>query len=157
ADTESLGVAGVEWLERLARLPAAERRVRVPTITDPRGTDFAAAHRLRQQPWMLDLRRRAIAAFEALRVRVTHPSINDQTIRPAVRGEHVAYGDSGVVIYANSVCGARSNFEGGPSALSAGLTGRTPRYGYHLDQHRRATLVVEARVAPRELDEWGAL
>src|SRR5215471_4305221 len=68
ADTESLGVAGVEWLERLARLPAAERRVRVPTITDPRGTDFAAAHRLRQQPWMLDLERRAIAAFEALGV-----------------------------------------------------------------------------------------
>ena len=39
-------------------------------------------------------------------------------------------------IYSNSVCGARSNFEGGPSALSAGLTGRTPRYGYHLDERR---------------------
>src|SRR5450631_3878712 len=48
ADTESLGVAGVEWLERWAKLPAAQRRVRIPTITDPRGTDFAAAHRLKQ-------------------------------------------------------------------------------------------------------------
>ena len=38
------------------------------------------------------------------------------------------------VIYANSVLGARSNFEGGPSALAAALTGRTPRYGYHLDE-----------------------
>src|ERR1051326_3244215 len=65
ADTESLGVAGVEWLERLAALPAPQRRVRIPTITDPRGTDFAAAHRLGQSPWMLDLERRAIAAFEA--------------------------------------------------------------------------------------------
>src|SRR2546427_12879973 len=53
ADTESLGAAGVEWLERLARLPEKARRVRIPTITDPRGTDFAAAHRLKQQPWML--------------------------------------------------------------------------------------------------------
>ena len=35
ADTESLGEAGVAWLERLAALPAAERRVLVPTITDP--------------------------------------------------------------------------------------------------------------------------
>ena len=43
-----------------------QRRVRIPTITDPRGTDFAAAHRLKQQPWMLELERRAIAAFEAL-------------------------------------------------------------------------------------------
>src|ERR1700736_1155715 len=51
ADTESLGAAGVEWLEHLARLPAQERRVRIPTITDPRGTDFAAAHKLKQQPW----------------------------------------------------------------------------------------------------------
>src|SRR6185503_8504015 len=61
ADTESLGVAGVEWLERWAKLPEKQRRVRVPTITDPRGADFAAAARLKQQDWMLSLERRAIA------------------------------------------------------------------------------------------------
>src|SRR3954462_3267666 len=157
ADTESLGVAGVEWLERWARLPANERRVRIPTITDPRGTDFAAAHKLKQQPWMLELERRAIAAFEALGVLMTDTCINYQTIMPPVRGEHCAYGDTGVVIYSNSVCGARSNFEGGPSALSAGLTGRTPRYGFHLDEQRLATLIVQTSVTPRELNEWGAL
>ncbi len=117
ADTELLGVAGVEWLERLAALPEHERRVRIPTITDPRGTDFAAAARLKQQDWMLALERRAIAAFEALGVLMTDTCINYQTIMPAVRGEHMAYGDTGVVIYSNSVLGARSNFEGGPSAL----------------------------------------
>jgi predicted aconitase len=61
------------------------------------------------------------------------------------------------VIYCNSVCGARSNFEGGPSALSAGLTGRTPRYGYHLDAHRRSTLLVQVAATPRDLNDWGAL
>jgi hypothetical protein len=157
ADTESLGVAGVEWLERMARLPAEQRRLCIPTISDPRGTDFAAAHRLKQQPWMLELERRAIVAFEALGVLMTNTCINYQTIMPPVRGEHVAYGDTGVVIYSNSVCGARSNFEGGPSALSAGLTGRTPRYGYHLDECRSATLVINVGWTPRELDDWGAL
>src|SRR5882724_3267895 len=157
ADTESLGVAGVEWLERMAGLPLEQRRVRIPTITDPRGTDFAAAQRLKHAPWMLDLEQRAIVAFEALGVLMTNTCINYQTIMPPVRGEHVAYGDTGVVIYSNSVCGARSNFEGGPSALSAGLTGRTPRYGYHLDEHRGATLVVNVSFTPRELNEWGAL
>jgi predicted aconitase len=157
ADTESLGVAGVEWLERLARQPTGRRRLRVPTITDPRGTDFAAAHRLKQQPWMLDLERRAIAAFEALGVLMTNTCINYQTIMPPVFGEHVAYGDTGVVIYCNSVCGARSNFEGGPSALSAGITGRTPRYGYHLAERRRASLIVRVAHTPRELNDWGAL
>jgi predicted aconitase len=157
ADTESLGLAGVEWLERWAALPREQRLVRIPTITDPRGTDFAAAARLKQQPWMLDLERRAIAAFEALGVLMTDTCINYQTIMPPVRGEHCAYGDTGVVIYANSVCGARSNFEGGPSALSAAMTGRTPRYGYHLPPLRSATLVVELSWTPRELSDWGAL
>jgi predicted aconitase len=157
ADTESLGLAGVEWLERMAELPPEQRRVRIPTITDPRGTDFAAAHRLKQQPWMLDLERRAIAAFEALGVLMTNTCINYQTIMPPVLREHVAYGDTGVVIYSNSVCGARSNFEGGPSALSAGLTGRTPRYGYHLDERRAATLVVDVGWTPGALNDWGAL
>ena len=157
ADTESLGSAGVAWLEGWTELPADQRRVRVPTITDPRGTDFAAAARLGQQDWMLERERRAIAAFEALGVLMTDTCINYQTIMPPVRGEHVAYGDTGVVIYSNSVCGARSNFEGGPSALSAGLTGRTPRYGFHLDEHRRATLTVRVAFTPCALDEWGAL
>ncbi len=157
ADTESLGPAGVEWLERMAQFPQAQRRVRIPTITDPRGTDFAAAARLKQQPWMLDLERRVIAAFEALGILMTNTCINYQTIMPPVRGEHCAYGDTGVVIYSNSVCGARSNFEGGPSALSAGLTGRTPRYGYHLDEKRLATLIINVSWTPRELNEWGAL
>ena len=49
ADTEIARRAGVEWLERWAALPPSERRVRVPTITDPRGTDFAAAHKLKHQ------------------------------------------------------------------------------------------------------------
>ncbi len=157
ADTESLGAAGVEWLERWAKLPHADRQVRIPTITDPRGTDFAAAYKLKQQPWMLELERRAIAAFEALGVLMTDTCINYQTIMAPVRGEHCAFGDTGVVIYSNSVCGARSNFEGGPSALSAGLTGRTPRYGYHLDERRRATLIVQVSFTPRELNDWGAL
>ena len=86
---------------------------------------------------------------------MTNTCINYQTIMAPVFGEHVAYGDTGVVIYCNSVCGARSNFEGGPSALSAGITGRTPRYGYHLPERRRASLVADIAHTPRELDEWG--
>ena len=91
-------------------------------------------HLLGQTAAMLDLERRAIAAFVKLGVTMTDTCINYQTIQAPTRNEHVAFGDTGVVIYSNSVCGARSNFEGGPSALAAGLTGRTPRYGFHLPQ-----------------------
>jgi predicted aconitase len=61
------------------------------------------------------------------------------------------------VIYSNSVFAARSNFEGGPSALAAALTGRTPRYGYHLDEYRRPTRRFRVAAQPRDLSEWGAL
>ena len=155
ADTESLGQTGVMWLEKLA--DANEGGVRIPTITDPRGTDFEKASLLGQADWMLELERRAIDAFRRLGVSMTDTCINYQTVLAATRGEHVAFGDTGVVIYSNSVGGARSNFEGGPSAVSAGLTGRTPRYGYHLDSHRQATLRIRTDWTPTALDEWGAL
>jgi predicted aconitase len=157
ADPESVGEHGVAFLEHIAGHGEVERRVRVPTITDPRGVDFAAARRLGQQDWMMALERRCIAAFEALGVLMTNTCINYQTIMPPVFGEHMAYGDTGVVIYSNSVLGARSNFEGGPSALAAGLTGRTPRYGYHLEANRRPTRRFVVTCEPRDWSEWGAL
>jgi predicted aconitase len=157
ADTESLGEAGVQWLEAMAATTEGQRRVRIPTITDPRGTDFANADLLGQTSAMLDLERRTIAAFEKLGVAMTNTCINYQTIQAPTRNEHAAFGDTGVVIYSNSVCGARSNFEGGPSALSAGLTGRTPRYGFHLPEFRRGTLRIKVDHTPTTLNGWGAL
>jgi predicted aconitase len=157
ADTESLGEAGVRWLEGLAAADERLRRVRIPTITDPRGTDFAKAAFLGQTAAMLDLEQRAITAFVKLGVVMTNTCINYQTIQAPTRNEHVAFGDTGVVIYSNSICGARSNFEGGPSALAAGLTGRTPRYGFHLPQQRRATIHIRVEFTPSSLNEWGAL
>ncbi len=156
-DPESVGLAGVRFLEGLAAHPEAERRVMVPMLTDPRGVDLSYYHPLGQTEAMAELERRTIAALTRLGILMTDTCINYQTIMPPVRGEHVAYGDTGVVIYCNSVCGARSNFEGGPSALAAGLTSRTPRYGLHLDANRRATRRFVVRHQPRDLVEWGAL
>ncbi|HEY4167958.1 MAG TPA: aconitase X catalytic domain-containing protein [Reyranella sp.] len=155
ADTESLGDSGVAWLEELVAQPGT--RLAVPTITDPRGLDLATYKRLKQTEVMASLEVRASKAFEALGVLMTNTCINYQTVLPAVRGEHLAMGDTGVTIYVNSVMGAHSNFEGGPSALAAGLTGRTPRYGYHLPQHRRGTRHFELKQRPRDLADWGAL
>ena len=90
ADTESLGEAGVRWLEGLAAAEAKLRRVRIPTITDPRGTDFAKAAFLGQTSAMLDLEQRTISAFVKLGVVMTNTCINYQTIQAPTRNEHVA-------------------------------------------------------------------
>ncbi|HET6522659.1 MAG TPA: aconitase X, partial [Geminicoccaceae bacterium] len=82
---------------------------------------------------------------------------NYQVVLPPVKGEHLAFGDTGSTIYANSVQGARSNFEGGVAALWAALTGRVPRYGFHLDGVRRGTRLFEVTFRPSDLADWGAL
>jgi predicted aconitase len=157
ADTEALGEAGVEHLEELVAFPEDQRRVCIPTITDPRGADFNAYERINQDPRFVELERRADTAFRTLGVMMTDTCINYQTIMPPVLGEHLAMGDTGVVIYTNSVQGARTNYEGGPSALASALTGRTARYGFHLDEKRRGTARFIVEETPRSWTEWGAL
>ena len=154
ADPESLGESGVQFAEKMAKDGA---RVCIPMITDPRGVDLACYEPLGQTEQMADLERRFIAACQTMGIMMTNTCINYQTIMPPVFGDHVAFGDTGVVIYSNSVCGARSNFEGGPSALAAGLTGRTPRYGLHLDEKRQATKRYVVSSNPQDLMEWGVL
>lgn len=154
ADPESVGDAGVSFLEKLADQGA---RVAIPMITDPRGVDLNYYRPLGQTEEMADLDRRTIEACSKMGILMTNTCTNYQTIMSPVLGDHVAFGDTGVVIYSNSVCGARSNYEGGPSALAAGLTGRTPRYGLHLDEKRRATRRFVVRQQPKGLTDWGVL
>lgn len=61
-------------------------------------------------------------------------------------GEHVAWGESSAVAYVNSIAGARTNREGGPSALAAGVTGRVPAYGYHLDHNRKGKYLINVEM-----------
>ena len=153
-DPESIGEAGVIFLEDLVKMGAG---VSVPTITDPRGVDLNYYKPLGQTEEMANIDRRTIEACTSMGILMTNTCVNYQTIMPPVIGDHVAYGDTGVVIYSNSVCGARSNFEGGPSALAAGLTGRTPRYGLHLDENRLPTKRFRLKYQPKDLTEWGIL
>jgi predicted aconitase len=157
ADGEAVGEAGLSLLERLADHPEKERLVRVPTVTDPRGVDRRLCARLRQPDYAAAREQRIVRALEAFGCLMTNTCINYQTVMAPVLGEHVAFGDTGSVNYANGVCGARSNFEGGVAALWAALTGRAPRYGMHLAAERKARSVFKLAFEPRELTEWGAL
>jgi predicted aconitase len=54
----------------------------------------------------------------------------------------VAWDESSAILYVNAVLGCRTSREGGPSALAAGPTGRTPAYGYHLDENRHGSIKI---------------
>jgi predicted aconitase len=72
-------------------------------------------------------------------------------------GEHMAWGESSAVVYANSVCGARTNREGGPSGLASALTGRTPEYGFHLKKNRYGKFLVKVETPLRDMTDYGTL
>lgn len=72
-------------------------------------------------------------------------------------GEHLAWGESSAVVYANSVCGARTNREGGPSGMASALTGRTPEYGFHLQENRYGKILIDVRTPLHDMTDYGTL
>lgn len=72
-------------------------------------------------------------------------------------GEHIAWGESSAIVFANSVLGARTNREGGPSALAAAVCGRVPMYGLHLDENRKATCHIDVQIPMRTDKDFAVL
>lgn len=153
-DMEVMGEAGFAFIENLLRQGA---RFVVPVTTNARCVDFERAALVRQRPELVEAETRLVARLRALGAMQVDTCINYQTVYQPLFGEHLAWGDTGTVIWANSVCGARTNYEAGPAAVAAGLTGVTPAYGFHLDTQRAGTLRFEVHCALEDLADWGAL
>jgi predicted aconitase len=73
------------------------------------------------------------------------------------RGEHCAWMESSAVVYINSVLGAKTNAEGRESAGAAMLTGKIPYWGYHLDENRLGTHLIELDIEVQSTADWGLL
>ncbi len=153
-DIEVMGDGGLEHLRCTAEQRA---HCRVPITTNARCIDFAHVERLGQDPIEAAKEQRLIGYLQSMNVMTTDTCINYQTLYQPHLGEHIAWGDTGTCIYANSVFGARTNFESGPAAMAAAMTGRTPEYGFHLDRHRKGTFVVRLDTRLDDLADWGAI
>ncbi len=151
---KNLGDAGLEFLAEWA---AQGARVRVPTTLNPAGLDMARWQELGFDAGFADRQAQVIRALAAMGIRTTCTCTPYFVGNLPERGDHVAWAESSAVSFANSVLGARTNREGGPSALAAAIAGRTPRYGLHLLENRRAQLMVEVRCPVRSTADFGAL
>ena len=152
---KNLGDAGVQFLLDWA---AQGAQVRVPTTLNPAGMELARWQEMGIQPSFAEPQLSAIQAF--VQMGVTPTMSCTPYLFPGYtphRGDHLAWAESSAVVFANSIVGARSNREGGPSALAAAIVGRTPRYGFHLDEERLAGVVVEVRCPLRDVADFGAL
>ncbi len=149
----NLGDAGLEYLEELAK----DGKVRVKTTLNPAGMDLKDWKKLGINKEFAEKQLKVIDAFKKLGIEITVTCTPYLAGNTPKTGEHIAWSESSAVCFANSVLGAKTNREGGPSALAAAIVGKTAEYGYHLDEKRRAqiTIFVDAKV--ESIDDLSAL
>jgi predicted aconitase len=137
---ENLGEAGLQFLSEMADFGG---KARVLTTLNPAGMDIENWQALGIDPEFARNQQRVLEAFARMEVITTCTCTPYLAGYPPKFGEHIAWAESSAVCYANSIVGARTNREGGPSALAAALTGCTPAYGLHLDENRQPGVTVE--------------
>ncbi|MBN2251992.1 MAG: aconitase X catalytic domain-containing protein [Candidatus Altiarchaeota archaeon] len=151
---KNLGDAGLEFLQDWAEKGA---RVRVPTTMNPAGVDVELWKKLGISREFAEKQKELIRAYTDMGVAPSCTCTPYMAGNAPKYGEHIAWSESSAVCHANSILGARTNREGGPSALAAAIAGRTPRYGLHLDANRKASLVVEVECELGDYADYGAL
>ncbi|MDP2845967.1 MAG: aconitase X catalytic domain-containing protein [Candidatus Methanoperedens sp.] len=148
---KTIGDAGLQWISDL------KGKVAVPSILNPAGMDRECWREMGISEDFAEKQEKIISAYEALGVR-TECSCTPYNIfdNLAAFGDHIAWSESSAISYANSVIGARTNREGGPSALAAALIGKTANYGFHLDENRIPHVLIQVEAELHDSD-YGAL
>jgi predicted aconitase len=149
----NLGEAGLEYLDKMAE----DGKVRVFTTLNPAGMDLENREALGIDEEFAKNQARVIDAFKKMGI-VTTCTCTPYFIGNLPHyGEHIAWAESSAVCFANSVLGAKTNREGGPSALAAAIAGRTPEFGFHLNENRQAQVKVVVEPEVKGTEAFGAL
>ncbi|MDK2988725.1 MAG: mevalonate 5-phosphate dehydratase large subunit [Methanoculleus sp.] len=151
ASYKTIGKWGLAWLQSL------NARVAVPTVLNPIGMPREGWQEFGIGEEFARRQTEVVEAYRRLGIKI-ECTCTPYYLRITEYGEHLAWSESSAVAYANSVLGARTNREGGPSALAAAIVGKTPYYGLHLVENRRPQVVVEVEsgTGPHP-NHWGAI
>jgi predicted aconitase len=150
----NLGDAGLEYLEDLAGKGA---KARVKTTLNPAGMDLENWRELGIDEEFARKQELVIRAFVKMGVTPSCTCTPYLVGNEPGRGEHIAWSESSAVTYANSILGAMTNREGGPSALAASITGQTPCYGMHIEENRKPQVHVKVDTKLVAVPDFGAL
>jgi predicted aconitase len=149
----NLGEAGLEYLSEIAK----DGRVRVLTTLNPAGMDMLEWKKHGISEDFAMNQERVVEAFERMGVITTCTCTPYLIGNLPHYGEHIAWAESSAVCFANSVIGALTNREGGPSALATALTGKTAEYGFHLEENRVAQVKYDVQAELKDTDDFGLL
>ncbi len=150
---KTVGDAPIEFLEALFNAGAESK---VESTVNPAGFDLSYMKEFRLPQSFQEKQIRILKLYEGMRINpvLTCTPYYIKKPRPET---HLAWAESSAVVYANSLLNAWTNREGGPSALAAALIGKTPDYGLHRPENRKANVVVKVEATPTNEAEFGAL
>ena len=149
----NLGEAGLEYLSDMAE----DGQTRVLTTLNPAGMDMTEWKKHGISESFAKNQERVVDAFLKMGVIATCTCTPYLIGNLPHYGEHIAWAESSAVCFANSVIGALTNREGGPSALASALTGRTAEYGFHLEENRIAQVRYDVEARIENTDDFGLL
>ncbi|MFP4001092.1 MAG: aconitase X catalytic domain-containing protein [Candidatus Natronoplasma sp.] len=136
---KTMGDAGLQFIRDFAEIA----QVDVKAMLNPAGMDLKdknyESDEFREKQKLL------IQAYRKLGVEVSCTCTPYLAGNRPNLGDHLAWSESSAVSFANAVLGARTNREGGPSALMAAVIGKTPNYGLHLKENRSPDLIYEVK------------
>jgi len=150
---KNLGDAGIEFLSELAE----DGRARVRSTLNPAGMSLTDWRAQGIPQGFAEKQLEVIDAYRRLGLEISCTCTPYLAGNEPSFGQHIAWSESSAVVYANSVLGAKTNREGGPSALASSLTGRTPLYGYHLDENRLPTLTINVEADLKSPEDFSAM
>ena len=134
------GRASLDFARMLLELGA---RVAVPTTSNVGLVDLRRPQLFRGAPETDRDARRLMAAYREMGCEPTWTCAPYQLPSRPARGEHVAWGESNAIVFANSVLGARSERYGDFIDICAAVLGLVPDVGLHRDEGRRGEVVFD--------------
>jgi len=151
---KTIGDAGLEYLQEMN---AAGAKVKIASFLNPAGMDCGQWREMGVPEKFAQKQLQVLQSYAAMGIANTCTCTPYLVgIRPE-KGEHVAWSESSAIAFVNSVLGARTNREGGPSALAAAICGVTPNYGLHLDENRISNLVISVEAGLKTSADFGAM
>ena len=127
---KTMGDAGLEFIEDFSK----KAKVSIKSMLNPAGMDLRVPGREGKE--FREKQHRLIKAYTNMGIEPTCTCTPYLAGNRPKMGEHIAWSESSAVSFANSILGARTNREGGPSALMAAVLGKTPNYGLHISKNR---------------------
>lgn len=143
ASYKTIGEYGLQWLRTL------DAKAVVPAVLNPIGMPRRRWEEMGIKRDFAEKQQAVVAAYARLGIAL-ECTCTPYYLRETAYGDHLAWSESSAVSYANSVIGARTNREGGPSALAAALVGKTPCYGLHLKENRRPQVIIRVQADTRD-------